>query len=107
LRHSKNAVDYYLLHLVFPKQCKQFLQKLSASGWDLGTLKAHLTTGFSGTNDTLHLLPLDMKHLDLLIQSYTNAQVLAYLLRDDTFVKLLPLCTDNTISNGEYLLKIV
>jgi hypothetical protein len=32
LRYSKNVVNYYLTHLVFSKQCKQFLQKLSASG---------------------------------------------------------------------------
>jgi hypothetical protein len=31
LQYSKNAVNYYLTHLVFPKQCKQFPQKLSAS----------------------------------------------------------------------------
>jgi hypothetical protein len=38
LRYSRNAIDYYLTHLVFPKQCKQFLQKLSASGWDRGAI---------------------------------------------------------------------
>lgn len=107
LRYSKNAIDYYLTHLVFPKQCKQFPQKLSASGWDLGASKSHPTTGFSGTNDTSHLLPLDMKHLDLPSQSHTNAQVLVYLLQDETSVKHLPPCTNNAISDGEHLLTIV
>lgn len=107
LRHSKNAVDYYLTHLVFPKQCKQFPQKLSASGWDLGASKTNPTTGFSGTNDTLHLLPLDVKHLDLPSQSHTNAQVLAYLLRDETSVELLPRCTNDATSDGEHLLTVV
>lgn len=107
LRYSKNAIDYYLAHLVFPKQCKQFPQKLSASGWDLGTPKTHPTTGFSGTNDTLHLLPLGIKHLDLPSQSYTNAQVLAYLLKDETSVELLPQRTNETMSDGERLLTFV
>jgi hypothetical protein len=107
LRYSKNAVDYYLTHLVFPKQCKQFPQKLSASGWDLGASKTHPTTGFSGTNDTSPLLPLDMKHLDLPSQSHTNAQVLVYLLQDETLVEHLPPCTNNAISDGEHLLTIV
>ncbi|KAL6706808.1 hypothetical protein ACN47E_005144 [Coniothyrium glycines] len=107
LRHSKNAIDYFLSHLVFPKQCKQFPQKLSASGWDLGAVKAQSTTGFSGTNDTLHLLPLDVKHLDLPSQSHTNAQVLAYLLQDETQVKLLPSRTQNDISDGEHLLRVI
>lgn len=107
LRYSKNAIDYYLAHLVFPKQCKQFPQKLSASGWDLGASKNHPTTGFSGTNDTSHLLPLDMKHLDLPSQSHTNAQVLAYLLQDETLVTHLPPRTNNTTSDGEHLLTFV
>ncbi|CAO2648219.1 Nn.00g074860.m01.CDS01 [Neocucurbitaria sp. VM-36] len=107
LRYSKNAIDYYFTHLVFPKQCKQFPQKLSASGWDLGASKTHPTTGFSGTIDTLHLLPLDIKHLDLPSQSYTNAQVLAYLLKDETLVELLPPRTNDAPSDGEHLLNIV
>jgi hypothetical protein len=107
LRYSKNAVDYYLTHLVFPKECKQFPQKLSASGWDLGASKTHSTTGFSGTNDTLHLLPLEVKHIDLASQKHTNAQVLAYLLGDETFVKLLPPCTNPATSDGEHLLTVI
>jgi hypothetical protein len=82
LRHSKKAIDYYLSFLVFPKAMKEFPQKLSASGWDIGAIKTHPVTGFSGTNDTLHLLPLTVKHLDLPSQSHTNALVLQYLLQD-------------------------
>jgi hypothetical protein len=48
-----------------------------------------------------------MKHLDLPSQSYTNAQVLVYLLQDETSVKHLPPCTNNVISDGEHLLTIV
>jgi hypothetical protein len=39
LRHSKKAIDYYLSFLVFPKAMKEFPQKLSASGWDIGAIK--------------------------------------------------------------------
>jgi hypothetical protein len=90
LRYSRKAIDYYLSFLVFPKEMKQFPQKLSGSGWDIGAIKAHPTTGFSGTNDTLHLLPLSVNHLDLPSQSHTNALVLGYLLEDETSVQLLP-----------------
>ena len=55
----------------------------------------------------MHLLPLDMKHLDLQSQSHTNAQVLAYLLTDDTAVKLLPPYTNHAMSDGEHLLTMV
>ncbi|KAF4493821.1 hypothetical protein FAGAP_10050 [Fusarium agapanthi] len=35
VRYSKAGVDYYLCHLVFAKESKEFPHKLSASGWDL------------------------------------------------------------------------
>lgn len=108
LRYSKNAIDYYLSKLVFPKQLKQFPKKLSASGWDLAIKKPHPTTGFSGTNDTLHLLPLDIKHLDLPSQHHTNARVLSYLLMDETAVEDLPVRTsDSTTCDGEHLLSFI
>lgn len=69
---------------------KEFPQKLSASGWDIGAIKSNPLTGFSGTNDTLHLLPLTVEHLDLPSQKHTNALVLQYLLRDENSVQLLP-----------------
>jgi hypothetical protein len=105
LCYSKKAIDYYLSFLVFPKAMKEFPQKLSASGWDLGSLKTHPVTGFSGTNDTLHLLPLTVKHLDLASQSHTNALVLKYLLQDETSVELLPQRLEGT--DAEHLLTIV
>jgi hypothetical protein len=109
LRYSKNAIDYYLARLVFPKQLKQFPRKLSASGWDLAIDKPHPTAGFSGTNDTLHLLPLNIKHLDLPSQHHTNAQVLSYLLMDETSVENLPAREpgSTTISDGEHLLTFI
>ncbi|KAF1941797.1 hypothetical protein EJ02DRAFT_490907 [Clathrospora elynae] len=107
LRYSRKAVDYYLSYLVFPKQLKQFPSKLSGSGWDLAAIKTHPTTGFSGTNDTLHLLPLEIKHLDLPSQKHTNAQVLAYLLQEENSVQLLPPRTADTASDGEHLLNFI
>lgn len=106
LRYSKNAIDYFLAHLVFPKEMKGFPYKLSASGWDLGAVKTHPTTGFSGTKDTYHVLPLDVKHLDMPSQSHTNALVLGYLL-DVAELKMLPPRTNVQITDAEHLLAIV
>jgi hypothetical protein len=75
---------------VFPKAMKEFPSKLSASGWDLGAIKTHPMTGFSGTNDTRYVMPLTIDHLDLPSQNHTNALVLGYLLQDETAVELLP-----------------
>lgn len=88
LRFSKGAIDYYLETLVFPAHMKEFPDKISASGCDLST-STTVTTGFSGTNDARHLLPLSVTQLDLPQQSHTNALVLANLLREETGVHLL------------------
>ncbi|KAL1791853.1 hypothetical protein ACET3X_009604 [Alternaria dauci] len=105
LRFSRKAIDYYLSYLVFPKELKQFPSKLSASGWDLAIPKPYPSTGFSGTNDTLHLLPLGIQHLDLPSQHHTNAQVLSYLLMDETSVANLPVRTAG--SDGEHLIAFI
>lgn len=68
---------------------KEFPQKLSALGWDIGAIKAYAVTGFSGTNDTLRLLSLAVKHLDLSSQSHTNALVFQYLLQDGAVQSLV------------------
>ncbi|KAF2009480.1 hypothetical protein BU24DRAFT_473639 [Aaosphaeria arxii CBS 175.79] len=105
LRYSKKAIDYFLSALVFPKEMKQFPKKLSASGWDLGAVKSKPTCGFSGTNDTHHLLPLNVHHIDLPSQSHTNALVISYLLKDETSVQVLPLRTVN--SDADHLLTFI
>ena len=35
LRLAKGAVDFYMSHIVFPKEMKEFPRKLSSSGWDI------------------------------------------------------------------------
>jgi hypothetical protein len=60
LRYGKAVVDY-LTHVIFPKEMKEFPDKLSASGWDIGQAKTHPTTGFSGTNDSRKVLPLSVE----------------------------------------------
>jgi hypothetical protein len=107
LIYSKKAIDYYLSALVFPKAMKEFPQKLSASGWDIGAAKTNPVTGFSGTNDTLHLLPLSVKHIHLPSQAHTNALVLQYLLQDETSVELLPPRNSASGSDAEHLLALI
>ncbi|KOC14588.1 hypothetical protein AFLA70_552g000382 [Aspergillus flavus AF70] len=45
---AKGVVDYFLSHVVFPREMRVFPYKLSASGWDIGEVKRHPLTGFSG-----------------------------------------------------------
>lgn len=80
LRMLKPIIDFYLSFEVFPKEFKQFPQKLTASSWDLAEEKQHPITGFSGTNDNRYLLPTTIQQLDLGHQYHTNAKVLSYVL---------------------------
>jgi hypothetical protein len=110
LRHGKAVVDYFLSHLVFPKEMREFPHKLSASGWDIGERKTHPTTGFSGTNDSRVTLPLSVKQLDLPDQVHTNAMVLDYLLRPENSIALMEERWNGTTtgtSDAERLLNMV
>lgn len=106
LRFSKATIDYFLAHIVFSKEMKAFPKKLSASGWDIGEIKSHSTTGFSGTNDSQKSLPLSVCQLDLPEQNHTNAQVLRYLLQPENLVTSIPERL-RTVSDAELLLNTV
>lgn len=92
------VVDFYLTAVVFPKEAKEFPEKLATSGWDLAEKKTSLITGFSGTNDNQYLLPTSIAQRDPLHQSATNAKVLSYLLQPENDHYL---CVQTL--NGEYL----
>ncbi|KAG8924836.1 hypothetical protein FRC02_010155 [Tulasnella sp. 418] len=85
--HKNQAIiNFFLSQVVFPHEAKEFPRKMATSGWDLAERKAHVTTGFSGTNDGRYLLPTSINQADPLSQSSTNAKVLMYLLRSENDV---------------------
>ena len=106
LHRSKALIDYWLSHLVFPKEMKEFPEKLSVSGWDLGACKNHPITGFSGTCDSRDLLPLDVTQLELEHQQHTNALVLEYILQPETSVKLMSRPAED-ISDAVRILRVI
>lgn len=79
VKYNSAVLDFYLDNFVFPKHAKQYRTKLQASGWDLVTGTCQ-TTGFSGTNDSRHQLPMIIQQNDLPDLTHTNPEVLAYLL---------------------------
>ncbi|OQD78015.1 hypothetical protein PENANT_c098G01996 [Penicillium antarcticum] len=107
LRFCKATVDYFLTHVVFPKEMKEFPDKLSASGWDIGEIKTHPTVGFSGTNDSRETLPLSVSQLDLPEQNHTNALVLEYLLRPENSVACIPQQVQPCKLDAEIILELV
>jgi hypothetical protein len=107
LRFSKAAADYFLDTFVFPREMKEFPDKLSASGWDIGDIKTHPMVGFSGTNDSRRTLPLSVKQLDLPKQNHTNALVLEYLLRQENSVTFIPCQEEPPKTDAQHLLHLV
>ena len=85
LRYCKKIADYFLASVVFPKEGKEFDEKLSTSGWDVPAKVGgpHLTTGFSGTNDNRFLLPLSITQQDLPNLQHTSGKVLEYVVREE------------------------
>ncbi|KAK7696887.1 hypothetical protein SLS64_014115 [Diaporthe eres] len=106
LRFAKSVIDFFLSHIVFPKQIKEFPHKLSASGWDIGRRKSRPVTGFSGTNDSRCVLPTDVHHIDHPDQKHTNALVLEHILQPDNGVVLMEHVKQQT-SDADHLLATV
>jgi hypothetical protein len=106
LRYAKSVVDYFLARIVFPKEMKEFPFKLSASGWDLGKRKTLPVTGFSGTNDSRCLLPIDVHQLDTVEQKHTNALVLEHIMQPENGVVLMESAARD-VSDAQHLLDTV
>lgn len=81
--HNYATVNFFLAHVVFPKQAKEFPHKLGTSAWDLAERKPNLTTGFSGTKDNRFLLPTSISQKDLPEQRDTDALVLSHMLQPE------------------------
>ncbi|UPX20197.1 uncharacterized protein EKO05_0010437 [Ascochyta rabiei] len=85
IRLNASLANFYLNNFVFPQYAKTFSVKLQASGWNL--FPSHndtgcRVTGFSGTNDTRHQLPMLVKQADLPELAHTNAEVPYYLMAE-------------------------
>ncbi|PPJ57158.1 hypothetical protein CBER1_08454 [Cercospora berteroae] len=85
LRSGKSVIDYFLSHVVFPKEMKEFPKKLSSSGWDMGQSKK----AYGGAE-----------------QKHTNALVLEHILQPSNGVILMPPAKNVTLSDAERLLTL-
>ncbi|KAL8660136.1 MAG: hypothetical protein Q9202_006792, partial [Teloschistes flavicans] len=85
LRLNKKVADFFMERVVFPKEGKEFDQKLSTSGWDIPAQpgSSKITTGFSGTNDNRFLLPSSISQQDLPELRHTSGKVLEFLARPE------------------------
>ncbi|CAF1324840.1 unnamed protein product [Adineta steineri] len=84
LRYNMLVVNYFLNHFVFLREAKQFPNKIVSSAWDLSSsLRSKIITGFSGTNDTRLLLPIDIRQHDLPELQKTDAIVVNNLVQTE------------------------
>lgn len=84
LRKHKKCIDFWLSHVVFPRESKQFSGKLVTTGCHLcHERNRHRITGFSGTNDSQDLLPLTIEQQDHPHLLETNKKVETDLLRPE------------------------
>ncbi|OAQ70003.1 hypothetical protein VFPPC_02542 [Pochonia chlamydosporia 170] len=100
LKFLKIVADYYLSHIVFPKQLKEYSQKVSLSSWDIGRPKTLPTIGFSGTHDLEPLLPLPVKQQDHESQRHVDALVLSKMLASQNSTLPLGKPNDEGVSEG-------
>jgi hypothetical protein len=85
---------------------KEYAQKISLSGWDIGRPKDLPLTGFSGTHDLRTLLPLNVKQRDVESQRHVDALVLVKMLCAENSILVLGAQTHESISEG-FLRRIV
>ena len=108
LRFSKPTIDYYLCQVVFPKEIREFPSKLSLSAWDIAGGNNHLTTGFSGTNDSRYVLPLSIAQQDLPEEQHTNASVLVKLLQpQNQYIGLESLRHTSEVNDAAFLIRTI
>ncbi|PYI01554.1 hypothetical protein BO78DRAFT_423452 [Aspergillus sclerotiicarbonarius CBS 121057] len=108
LKYQKGLTDFYLSHVVFPREGKEFPHKLSTSAWDLPSTPCQpRTTGFSGTNDNRFLLPRSAPQRDLPQLLHTNAMVLSLLLRPENRQCILAQDTQGRPLRADQLLGLI
>ena len=95
MRMHPFVINYWLNLFLYPKEAKQFTLKLSKSAWDICREKNHPMTGFSGTNDSKILLPLNAKYFSIKELKHTNGTLISHLLlkENNRYDTLKPDCT--------------
>ncbi|OMJ94532.1 hypothetical protein SteCoe_2316 [Stentor coeruleus] len=79
-KYHQLVINCWLSNFVYPKETQQFECKLSKSSWDLCDKIQGTVTGFSGTNETKILLPLNIEYQGITELLSTNGLLLSNLL---------------------------
>eukprot|EP00037_Helgoeca_nana_P031742 m.409107 g.409107 ORF g.409107 m.409107 type:complete len:3050 (+) comp28456_c0_seq1:346-9495(+) len=85
-------MHFWLETVVFPRETRQYQQRLKATAWHLRPPDGGVCVGFSGTNDQHRLLPVFAKQhplSDPALQA-TNGHMLSMLLERAEYIQLSP-----------------
>ena len=87
-------IDFWLNYCVFPRDTKQFPQRMTANSWHVAENPrgGSAVVGFSGTNDNHRLLPLQVRQAELDEPSLrgTNGKMLSLVLLHTAGYNALP-----------------
>jgi hypothetical protein len=79
--HYPPVINFWMNNFLFPREAKEYTEELSTSAWDLCDRKPNPTTGFSGTNDSRYLLPINMEYISIDELKGTNGSLLYNLVK--------------------------
>jgi hypothetical protein len=89
--HNMEVIHYWLATCVLPQETKQYAGRLEATAWHLAHNPAGNTAGFSGTNDSHRLLPMQVQQVSLDAAPElegTNGKMVAMLLQHAAYLTL-------------------
>lgn len=98
MRFNMYVIDFWLSFCVLQRESRIYTAKMMCTSWDVCSENMRRTvTGFSGTNDTKLLLPMQIRQNDLEELEDTNQRVRNYLLlpKNNNY-KSLPPCVSGT-----------
>ena len=84
------TINFWLNNCVFPSETMQYTHRLSSNAWHLANNKDGKVVGFSGTNDTPMLLPLQVAQKYLPELSSTNGKMLSLIIKNPECICLPP-----------------
>eukprot|EP01036_Dinobryon_divergens_P022332 gene22332-30577_t len=86
---NMETINYWLAFVVFPKDTRQYPERMSVNGWHLCSNADVAPVGFSGTNDNKMLLPLQVKQIDIPERKDllgTNGKMMTLIIKNTRYV---------------------
>jgi hypothetical protein len=94
-QYNMSAINYFLSKTVFPRDCREYAERLSSSAWDVPFDTDKHTTGFSGTTSNASLLPFSIKQQRLVAPESNTEDIMERMRNAASAIYELPASSDN------------